>query len=187
MKSAVSCSEQRQNGSSAGSSEISTDERTLTCSARSRIRLKLFSSAYRSPIAVIRMGLLLSDPCLAGSFGSFSGRKYSEAASSRGVATENYKGRGLLVRSHFRQMRREHSHDDRRFGPVNGSRGSDRLPSGLVQNALAVTQLPGCRLLPQNSVCATQVMTPAWHQLRCLDSGSQGQPEEAYENPLSAR
>jgi polyhydroxybutyrate depolymerase len=43
------------------------------------------------------MGLLLSDPCLASPFGSFSGRKYSEATSSQGVTTENYRGRDLLV------------------------------------------------------------------------------------------
>jgi hypothetical protein len=52
---------------------------------------------YKSPIAVIGMGLLLSHPCLAGPFDSFSGRKYSEATSSRSVTTQNYKGRDLLV------------------------------------------------------------------------------------------
>jgi poly(3-hydroxybutyrate) depolymerase len=43
------------------------------------------------------MGLLLSDPCLAGPFGSFSGRNSSGATSSLGVTTENYKGRDMLV------------------------------------------------------------------------------------------
>ena len=39
MNLALPCSAQRQNGSSFGSGEISTKERTLTSSARSRIRL----------------------------------------------------------------------------------------------------------------------------------------------------
>lgn len=39
MKSALPCSEQRQNGSSLGSGETSTVERALTSSARSRIKL----------------------------------------------------------------------------------------------------------------------------------------------------
>jgi polyhydroxybutyrate depolymerase len=59
--------------------------------------MKLFSSRYRYPIAVISIGLLLSDHCLARPCGSFSGRQYSEATSSQGVTTENYKGRDLLV------------------------------------------------------------------------------------------
>jgi polyhydroxybutyrate depolymerase len=59
--------------------------------------MKLFSLRYRSLIAVISFGLLLSAYGLAGPFGSFSGHGYSEAASSQGVTTENYKGRDLLV------------------------------------------------------------------------------------------
>jgi hypothetical protein len=59
--------------------------------------MKLFSSRYRYPIVVISIGILPSDQCLASPFGSFSGRKYSEATSSQGVSTETYKGRDLLV------------------------------------------------------------------------------------------
>jgi len=44
MKSALPCSEQRQNGSSLGSDEISTVERALTSSARSRIKLTTLPS-----------------------------------------------------------------------------------------------------------------------------------------------
>src|SRR5579872_3355488 len=59
--------------------------------------MKLFSSKYGFPIAVISIGLLLSEPCLSGPFGSFRERESGESTSSPGVATENYKGRSLLV------------------------------------------------------------------------------------------
>ena len=56
--------------------------------------MELFSLKYRSPIAIISVGLLLSIPCLASLFDPFSGH---ETTSSQGVTTENYKGRDMLV------------------------------------------------------------------------------------------
>lgn len=55
------------------------------------------SLRYKSATAVISIGLLLSEPCLAGPFGSPTERLLSEATSSPGVTSENYKGRELLV------------------------------------------------------------------------------------------
>src|SRR5271170_1696283 len=46
MKSALPCSEQRQNGSSLGSGETSTVERALTSSARSRIKLTILPMRF---------------------------------------------------------------------------------------------------------------------------------------------
>jgi poly(3-hydroxybutyrate) depolymerase len=55
------------------------------------------SLRYKAATAVLSLGLLFSEPCLAGPFGSLTERLLSEAISSPGVTSENYKGRELLV------------------------------------------------------------------------------------------
>jgi len=59
--------------------------------------MKIFSSRCWLPIAVIGIGLGLSDLCLAAPVGIFSGAKYSAALSSQSVTTENFNGRDMLV------------------------------------------------------------------------------------------
>jgi hypothetical protein len=63
MKSALPCSEQRQNGSSLGSGEISTKERTLISSARSRIKLMTLPIRFERTRRRFRISLY-SSRCL---------------------------------------------------------------------------------------------------------------------------
>lgn len=59
--------------------------------------MKLLTSRYKSLLAFITTGFFLIGNCGAGSPGLFDRRSYGEVTLSRGVTTETYKGRVVLI------------------------------------------------------------------------------------------